>query len=437
MKITVIGTGYVGIISAVGFAGLGHEVTCVDVDATKIEKVKQGIPPIYEAGLEERLGAVLEAKKLEARTDYASIASCDLALISVGTPSNPDGSMDMRYVEACARSIGENLGDGFCSVVVRSTVVPGTTQELVGKTIEKASSKKAGTGFGLAMVPEFLKEGTALEDFDAPDRIVMGCSDERTRQRLEELHRPFTCPKVFTDIRTAEMTKYVSNSFLATKVSFANEMAGICERLGIDVDEVMRGVGLDSRIGPKFLVAGPGFGGSCFPKDVKALISRAREAGERPRLLESVMEVNRTQQTRLTDMLKGRMPMRGKTVALLGLAFKENTDDVRESPAIAIIQQLLSEGAVVRAYDPQGMANMRHLFADIRYAQNWEECLRGADAALLVTAWKEFRRSAREYKRILGKAPLLDARRILKAADARKAGLDYHCIGRGEEERAL
>ena len=433
MKISVIGTGYVGIISAVGLANLGHSVTCIDVDKEKIAKVNKGMPPIYEAGLQEQLQSALSSGKLVGKTDYASISDADLVLICVGTPSLEDGSMDMKFVRAAAAQVAKNLSGKFTVIAVRSTVVPGTTEQIVGGTIKSISGKITGEGFGLAMVPEFLKEGSALEDFNSPQRIIIGCNDEKTRALLEQLHSRLNCPKFFTGIKTAEMIKYASNSFLAAKISFANEIASMCEKMGIDIDDVMDGVGMDSRIGNKFLVAGCGFGGSCFPKDVKALMYAANVLGVRPILLNSVMEVNKKQQAKLVGMLASHMDVQGKTVALLGLAFKEGTDDVRESPALIAIERLLAAGAKVRAYDPAAMQNMGKIFPQIQYAQSWAECLKGADAALLISAWKEFYKPAQEYKKALGNAPFFDARRILDAHQAKKAGLQYYCIGRGEK----
>lgn len=436
MKISVVGSGYVGLVSAVGWAGLGHDITCIDTDQAKVAMINRGEPPIFEEGLEKRLQSSIKNKKLVARADYASVASADIILISVGTPSRDDGSMDDKYILMCSQQIGAELKKApaarYPVIVVRSTVLPGTTENSVGPAVARASGRSAGTGFGLSMIPEFLKEGSALDDFDRPDRIVLGCSDEKTAEVLGELHKTFSCPKLFTSIKTAEMTKYASNSFLAAKVSFANEMAVICEKLGIDVDEVMAGVGLDSRIGPKFLVAGAGFGGSCFPKDVKAIIAHANAAGLRPVLLESVMEVNKIAQRRLVDMLAGRMRLKGKRIAVLGLAFKAGTDDVRESSSLVAVRALLDAGALVRAYDPEAMEGMKKLLPQAEYAASWADCLAGCDAALLITAWPEFKKSAAEYKKALGDAPLFDARRVLKALDAKAAGLDYHCVGRGE-----
>ena len=431
MKISIIGTGYVGIISAVGWANLGHTVTCIDTDVNKIKNVNLGIPPIYEEGLEERLKKTIITGNLKGAVDYSSISEADIMLISVGTPSSQDGSMDMKYVKLATESIAKYISSKFTIIAVRSTVVPGTTETIVGETITRITNKKPGKEFGLAMIPEFLKEGTAIEDFDLPDRIIMGTSDEKTKSILSELHKPFSCPKQFTNIKTAEMIKYTSNSFLATKISFTNEIASICEKLNVEVDDVMYGVGLDTRIGNKFLVAGSGFGGSCFPKDVKALIHESNRLGVPPIVLESVMELNKKQQTKLVNMLLSKMPIRGKTIAILGLAFKPNTDDVREGSAIPTIQMLLKEGAIVRAYDPQATKNMKKIFPEIEYAQSWQNCLAGCDAALLMTAWKEFFKPASEYKKMLDNAPFFDARRILPSEEAKKAGLQYYCIGRG------
>jgi UDPglucose 6-dehydrogenase len=432
MKMAVIGTGYVGIISAVGWAGLGHDITCIDVDKEKIGKVKLGIPPIFEKDLEGRLKGVIGMGRLKADVSFSAVKESDLVLISVGTPSGQDGGIDTAYVRSAAEAIARELkaSKRFVVVAVRSTVVPGTTEGIVGETLVK-SGKRIGVDFGLAMIPEFLKEGTALEDFDNPDRVVAGCSDEKTKAVLEGLYGPFKCPKLFVDIKTAEMIKYASNSFLATKISFANEIASMCERFGIDVDDVMKGTGMDARIGPHFLVAGAGFGGSCFPKDVKALVHKAKESGLSPKLLESVLDVNHKQQEKMVSMLESIMSLRGKKVAVLGLAFKAGTDDVRESASLTIIRKLLDSKAMVQAYDPQGMENAKRVFPDISYSKDWAGCLSGCDAALLVTAWPEFIKSAVEYKKALGDAPLIDARRILKKGEAKKAGLRYIAIGRG------
>ena len=434
MKITVIGTGYVGLISAVGWAHFGHAITCVDLDAEKIGKINKGIAPIYEPDLDIWLQETVKSKKILATVSYSSVSTSDIVLISVGTPSLGSGEIDLKYIRDCAEQIAQELSQDkgkFVVIIVRSTVLPGTTEEVVGQIIKKISGKKLGVDFGLAMIPEFLKEGTAIADFNAPDRIVIGTSDERTKKILEELHSSFKCPKVFVNIKTAEMIKYTSNAFLATKISFTNEMAGICERLSIDVDEVMRGTGLDARIGPQFLVAGAGFGGSCFPKDVKAIRHKARGLGISTDVLDATLVTNEKQQAKLFHMLKSHMLIRDKTVAVLGLAFKAGTDDIRDSPAIIIITKLIEEGAKIRAYDPKAMENMRKMFPSIAYSTSLAECVRGADAVLLVNVWPEFIKRADEYKQLIGSAIFLDARRILDQKEAKKSGLEYHCIGRG------
>ncbi len=436
MKISVIGAGYVGLISAVGWAGRGHEVSCIDVDKAKVAKISQGLPPIYEENLSGRLRGALKAGKLRAESDYSSIADADIVFIAVGTPSAPDGSADLSYVRSAAEAIVREIRGRktFLVVAVRSTVSPGTTSKVVGGEFAKAG-RAIGYDYGLAMVPEFLKEGTALADFDEPDRVVAGVSDEKTKAVMEELYSSFKCPKLFTDLKTAEMIKYASNSFLAVRVSLVNEFALMCEALGMDIDDVMKGVGMDRRIGPQFLVAGAGFGGSCFPKDVRAIVPRAKEASIEPLILEAALAVNAKQQLRLLNLLHKHMALKGKTVAVLGLAFKVGTDDVRESPSLALVKALLDAGCSVRAYDPKAMENTKKVFPPARfgihYAKDWEDCLRGADAAMLVTAWPEFDRPASEYKKALGEAPLYDARRILKQDEANKEGLNYHCIGRG------
>lgn len=435
MNITIIGLGYAGLISAVGWAGRGHQVFCVDADPSKAAKISKGTPPIFEKGLEERLKKAISTKKLKVNSDYGSVPDSDIVLICVGTPSTPSGAIDLSYIRSSSRSMAKELENSskFTVVAVRSTVVPGTTEDIVGSALEQ-SGKSIGQDVGLAMIPEFLKEGSALGDFDSPDRIVIGYSDEKTRNILAKLYEPFNQPKIFTDIKTAEMIKYASNSFLAARVSLVNEFANMCEKLGLDVDEVMEGVGMDKRIGPQFLVAGAGFGGSCFPKDVQAINHMAKSIGRGSIMLEAVLEVNLKQQLLLAKKLKTLMPLRGKNIAILGLTFKPDTDDVRDSPSIALIRFLLAERALVRVYDPEGMENMKKIFQDsqIRYAASWEDCIGSCDAAILLTAWQEFKKNASEYKKLIGAAPLLDAGRLIKKEEAEEAGLSYYCIGRGD-----
>lgn len=410
MKLSIVGSGYVGIVTGIGFAELGHEVVFVDVDEEKISLINSGKAPIYEKGLDK----LMEKNKGEyfATTDYDMINETEITFICVGTPSKEDGSVDLRYVESASKEIGKALKDkdDFHVVVVKSTVVPRTTEEVVKPIIEEESGKKAFYDFGLAMNPEFLREGNAIYDFFNPDRIVIGVNDEKTRSILGELYEPFTCPKLITDIKTAEMIKYASNAFLAIKISFANEIGNICKKLGIDAYKVFEGVGLDHRINPAFFRAGIGFGGSCFPKDVKALIKKAEELGEDPKILKAVMEVNEGQPLKMVELLKRHVPdLRGKTIGVLGLAFKPDTDDVRESRATPIIEALLEGGARVVVYDPKAMDNFAKLFSQIEYAKTAEDVIAESDALLIVTEWKDFENLDYTDKIVI------DGRRIEKA----------------------
>lgn len=411
-----------------GWAGRGHDVACVDADAGKVSRIARGLPPFFEEGLGERLRGVLNSGRFRCASDYSAVGGSDVIMVAVGTPPLPDGSADLSQVRsACASIAGElRRSEAFSVVAVRSTVLPGATEKVAGPILAKS-----GVRFGLAMIPEFLREGSALSDFGSPDRIVIGCSDERTRAVMEELHRAFDAPKIFTDIRNAEMIKYASNAMLASRVAAVNEIANICGRTGADADTVMRAVGMDRRLGPHYLVPGPGFGGSCLPKDLSALERHAREMGEDAPVLHAVSESNRRQKLRLFQALSRLMPVKGRRIAVLGLAFKSGTDDIRESPAIPLIEKLLEEGAAVRAYDPEAIGHAQERFPAVEYAGDWAECLSGCDAALLVTAWPEFMKSAAEYKEALKDAPLIDARRVLSHDDAAKAGLNYHALGRG------
>lgn len=408
MKIAIIGSGYVGLITGIGFAELGHEIIFIDIDERKVSMINSGKPPIFEKGLEELMEK--NKMKFQATTDYNTVSESEVIFICVGTPPAEDGSMDLSFVKDASKMIGKNLGDAYPVVVVKSTVLPGTTEDFVKPIIERESNKKAFEDFGLAMNPEFLREGNAVEDFFNPDRIVIGVKDERTKSILEELYKPFKCPKLITDIKTAEMIKYASNAFLATKISFANEIGNICKKLGIDIYEVFEGVGLDHRINPAFFRAGIGFGGSCFPKDVRALIKKAEELGEDPKILKAVIEVNEKQPLKIIELLKKHIPdLRGKTIGVLGLAFKPDTDDVRESRAIPVIRALLEEEAKIVAYDPKAMENFRRLFPQIEYASSAEDVIAESDAMLIVTEWKEF-----EELDYSGKI-VIDGRRVEKA----------------------
>jgi len=398
------------LITGMGFTEMDNEVIFIDANKKIVDAINSATPPIFEKGLKELMQKNIG--KYRATSDYKSIIETDITFICVGTPSREDGSIDLTFVKAAAAEVGKALKEknDFHVVVIKSTVVPGTTEEVVKPIIERESGKNAFKDFGLAMNPEFLREGNAIEDFFNPDRIVMGIKDEKTKHVLETLYSRFTCPKLITDIKTAEMIKYVSNAFLATKISFANEIGNICKKLGIDAYEVFKGVGLDHRISPLFFRAGIGFGGSCFPKDIKALIAKAEDAGENPRLLKAVIEVNEEQPLRLIELLRRHIPdLKGKTIGVLGLAFKPDTDDVRESRAIPIVKTLLQEGVKVIAYDPKAMENFRQLFPEIEYASSGDYVVENSDAVLIVTEWKEF--DELDYK---GKV-VVDGRRVKKA----------------------
>lgn len=392
MKISIVGTGYVGLCSAVGFGLKGHDVVCIDIDTDKVDKINAGIAPIFEEGLEDGLKKLVSSGKLRATSHMRDILDTEVTFISVGTPCDDEGRIDLRYINKAAEEIGNALREKPVHfVVVKSTVVPGTT-ESVGKIIENHSEKRLGDGLHIAMNPEFLREGQALKDFLNPDRIVIGVNDAKMSAKLEEVYENFQAPKLVTTIKTAEMIKYASNAFLATKISFMNEIGNMCKSLGINVNEVARGMSYDERISPHFLESGVGFGGSCFPKDVMALLRKAEETGHEPEMLKSVISVNRKQPYKIVDILKNRIgSLGGKRIAVLGLAFKDGTDDVRESPAIKVINRLLQEGAHVVAYDPVAMKNMQSVINDIEYASSIHSCLADADACLLLTKWNEFR----------------------------------------------
>ena len=392
MKISIIGSGYVGMVTGTCFAELGNEVTFLDIDVQKIAAINEGRSPIYEEGLEDLLRD--NSSRISATTDYAqAIQNADITFICVGTPSDERGAIDLAYIESACRQLGAELRNKPepHTVIVKSTVLPGTTENVVRPVLEAASGKEAFVDFGLGTNPEFLREGIAVRDFMHPDRIVLGVRDTRTEAVLEELYAGFSCPKLITAISTAEMIKYTSNAFLATKISFANEIGNLCKHLGIDTEEVFKGVGLDARINPAFFRSGIGFGGSCFPKDVKALIAHAEEAGENVNLLKSVMAVNDCQPLKSITLLKKHIPdLRGKTIGILGLAFKPDTDDIRESRAFPIMVALAQEGARIIAYDPLAEASMQKVFPDAVYLDAADEAL-VADAVIIATEWKEFK----------------------------------------------
>jgi UDPglucose 6-dehydrogenase len=394
MKISVVGSGYVGLITAAGFAEKGHQVLCVDIDKAKVDMINSKKPPIYEKGLQEILDRVVPGT-LKASMDLEdSVLATEVTFICVGTPSDDDGSINLKFVREVSGQLGKILKKkkDYHVVVIKSTIIPGSTEDYVIPVLEKESGKKAGRDFGIVMNPEFLREGVAIEDFMNPDRIVIGSIDLKSGDVIEGLYYKFKSPVLRVNLKTAEMIKYTANSMLATKISFINEVGNVCKKLGVDVYDVARGIGLDKRIGPHFISAGPGFGGSCFPKDVKALVHKASEVGVKTILLDSVLKVNERQPNVMMDLLRAKYRLKGANVAVLGLAFKANTDDMRESPAIPIIEGLIREGAHVRAYDPKALENARKVFVEkIHFSDSVKDALKDADLAIVMTEWDEFK----------------------------------------------
>jgi UDPglucose 6-dehydrogenase len=417
MKISIVGGGYVGLVTGACFAELGHEVIIIEIDPSRVQSINIGNSPIYEKGLEDLLKQNA-GKRLHATTGYDSIETAEIVLISVGTPPRPDGSSDLSFIKSASNSIGKALkkNSSYCIVVVKSTVPPGTTEKIVRPAVLQASGKTEDK-IGFAMTPEFLREGRAVSDFFYPDRIIIGANDLRSEKRLTELYSAIKAPVLYTGISEAEMIKYTSNAFLAMKISLSNEIGNICKNLGIDVYEVMKGVGLDPRIGPLFLNAGIGFGGSCFPKDVSALISLAKDTGENPVMLQSILNVNEQQPYRMVTILEGLVGnLSGKRIAVLGLAFKDNTDDIRESRAIPVIKELIKKGAHVSAHDPVAIPNMKHLFPTIEYCSSAGCALAGADGCLVMTEWPEFSLLDKEFDLMAHKV-IIEGRRILSCKD--------------------
>jgi UDPglucose 6-dehydrogenase len=412
VSISVIGTGYVGAVTGACLAELGHRIVFVGRDRKKLDRIDSGKSPIFEQGLDELLAKNRE--RIRTTTDISeAVRDTALTFICVGTPSGQDGSIDLQQVREVSLAIGNHLrSDGNDhTIIIKSTVLPGTTEMVVIPLLEHESGKKAFLDFSVASNPEFLKEGTAVEDFFHADRVVIGSNDQKARQVLESVYQPLTVPIFSTTIKTAEMIKYASNAFLATKISFANEIGSICKKIGIDSHEVFKGVGMDSRIGPHFFRSGIGFGGSCFPKDVRALIAHAQTLGIEPHVLDAVMKTNEDQPLRMIALLKQYIVISGKTIGILGLAFKPGSDDVRESRAIPIIKLLCKEGASIIAFDPVAMDNFRSILPDITYAKTAQEVL-AADAVLIMTEWEEFEEI--DYR---GKI-VVDGRRIKKAESA-------------------
>jgi len=428
VKIAVIGAGYVGLVSAAGLARLGHEVVCIETDRDRVDTINRGVSPLCEAGLEELLSACVSGDgNLRASAEYSEILDTDVSLICVGTPSNSDGSIDLSYIRDAATGIGGTLAakPDYHVVVTRSTVIPGTTRDVIIPLLTGASGKTAGDDFGIAFNPEFLQEGTAVQAFFNPDRIIIGEFDRRSGDMVAEVYRDMAAPVVRTDITTAEMVKYTSNAFLATKISFINEIANICQRLGIDVYDVVDGIRFDYRIGDRFLNAGIGFGGSCLPKDLRALTyASSVKLGYSAPLLKAVLDVNEAQALKIIEVAEQKLgDLDGKKVAVLGLAFKPDTDDIREAPSIRVVEVLLEKGALVKAYDPRAMENAKAVLpAGVEYSSSAAAAITDSDCVLIVTEWDEFR-DASLYK---GKT-VIDGRRAL---DPRRAGsvCDYRGV---------
>ena len=442
-KISVIGAGYVGLCTAVGFASQGYNVITSDIDIEKVAKINQGLPPFHEPGLQEKLKDCIQKgtlKSLVNQTEKA-ISESDLTFVTVGTPSKPDGSIDLKYIESAAHDIGKALKqkNHYHVTIIKSTVVPGTTQSTAKPILEEESKKRCGKDFGLCMNPEFLRQGSAFQDTLNADRVVIGSYDKRSGDALEELYKDFYSvhvpPIIRTTLSTAELIKYASNAMLATKISFINTIANVCEKIpGADVKDVAAAMGLDKRIGPLFLDAGLGYGGSCFPKDVKALIASSKAFNYTPELLESVENVNHTQPLKAVQFCKQQLGnIEGKKIAILGLAFKPDTDDMREARVIPIINQLLKEGANVIAYDPVASATAKVIFNNkIQYATSALDCIKNADCCIIVTEWPEFQKlSPDDFMKNMKQPILIDGRRIYNP-ETYSAKLKFTAIGLGK-----
>ncbi|MGX1787363.1 UDP-glucose dehydrogenase family protein [Bosea sp. NPDC055332] len=432
MRVTMIGSGYVGLVSGACFADFGHEVTCVDTDAGKIAALKRGEIPIYEPGLDDLVANNVRAGRLSFTTELAGpVAAADAVFIAVGTPSRRgDGHADLSYVHQAARDVVAAI-DGFTVVVTKSTVPVGT-----GDEVERIMREtRPDADFAVVSNPEFLREGAAIADFKRPDRIVIGTEDDRARKVMEDLYRPLylnAAPLLFTARRTSELIKYAGNAFLATKITFINEMADLCERVGANVQEVARGIGLDNRIGGKFLHAGPGYGGSCFPKDTLALIKTAQDMESPLRLVETVVAVNDQRKRAMARKVIAACggSVRAKRIAVLGLAFKPNTDDMREAPSLAIVTALLDAGADITAYDPEAMASAKALMPEITYAPDAYSCIEGADALVIVTEWDAFRAlDLGRVKAALRHPVVVDLRNVYRSSEMRERGFTYVNVG--------
>jgi UDPglucose 6-dehydrogenase len=432
MHICVVGVGYVGLVTGACFAEFGVNVSCVDKDVAKIDLLKQGEVPFYEPGLTELIRKNSREGRLSFTTDAGNgIRQSLVIFIAVGTPSAPDGSADLQYIREVATTIGHNL-DGYKVIVTKSTVPVGTSQ-MIAQIIEE--ERKTEISFDVVSNPEFLREGSAIEDFMRPNRVVIGAESDQAIAILKDLYSPLyliETPFVITDVQTSEMIKYASNAFLATKVSFINEMANICEQVGADVHQVAKGMGLDRRIGPKFLHPGPGFGGSCFPKDIKAIERIGRDHGYSFEIVKAVMRVNKRQRKRMVEKINQTLGgVEGKTLAILGLTFKPNTDDMREAPSIDIIRGLQRQGAQIRAFDPAGMEGAKKILKRVHYAKDAYEAARGAHGLVIVTEWNQFRNlNWSRMAELLREPVVVDLRNIYEPERMRGFGFRYVCVGR-------
>ncbi|MBF4470572.1 UDP-glucose dehydrogenase family protein [Flavobacterium sp. HJJ] len=436
MKIVIVGSGYVGLVTGACFSEVGITVTCVDIDQNKIDNLNKGIIPIYEPGLEDMIARNMKKGRLNFTTNIAeALQDAEVLFISVGTPPDEDGSADLKYVLAVARECGKHIND-YLLVVTKSTVPVGTSKKVKQALQEELDKRNSDVEFDVASNPEFLKEGAAIDDFLKPDRIVVGVDSERAEDLLKSLYKPFTLnghPVIFMDIVSAEMTKYAANSMLATKISFINEIANLCEIVGADINKVRKGIGSDSRIGQKFLYAGIGYGGSCFPKDVQALIKTANGYNYDLRVLKAVEEVNKDQKLVLFNKIMNYFngEIKGKTIALWGLSFKPQTDDMREAPSLSIVKNLLEAGAVVKAYDPIAINEAKHHFGDtILYYEDQYETLIDADALAILTEWPEFKfPNFKIVQKLLNTPVIFDGRNIYDREEMKESGFDYFCIG--------
>jgi len=432
MKIAVIGSGYVGLVSGACLSEFGHQVVCIDMDAGKIERLRAGKIPIYEPGLEDLVERNAGAKRLSFSTEIADIAGAQAIFIAVGTPSRRgDGHADMTYVHSAAKQIAENLKD-YAVIVTKSTVPVGTGREVA--RIMRETNPKAE--FDVASNPEFLREGAAINDFMRPDRVVIGTNGERAKEVMRQIYRPLfliDTPIVFTKLETAELIKYSANAFLAMKITFINQIADLCEQVGADVHDVARGIGLDGRIGGKFLHPSPGFGGSCFPKDTRALIQTARDFGAPLSLIEATLDFNEERKTRMAERIVAALGGKpeGKTVAVLGLTFKPNTDDMREAASVTILPALQKRGVKIRAHDPEGMAEAKKQMPDLDYRNDPYEAIDGADALVILTEWNSYRSLDLDRVKALLKAPVfIDLRNIYRPGEMQAAGFRYSSLGR-------